>query len=218
VGTAGGALLVHTQQPAEAAAEPEARGNEQSADHDTAASSHDTAESDTPEHDTGEPPSHGADDAPGHGAADAHQAAPGVTGGHVAEALLLSCMDFRLMDKVGEFMAREGLSRQYDHVILAGASLVPATNAFPDWNAAFWKHLELALQLHSIRRVVVLDHRDCGAYKLMLGPDVARDRESETRAHTEHLTRLRADIRDEYPTLHVDLLLMDLDGSVERIG
>ena len=117
--------------------------------------------------------------ADGHGATagtDAHGAATPGTASHDAEALLLSCMDFRLMDQVSAFMAREGLTHQYDHVILAGASLVPATDAFPEWNAAFWKHLELALQLHHIRRVVVLDHRDCGAYKLVLGPDVVRDR------------------------------------------
>jgi hypothetical protein len=232
LGSGGGALLLRGSQPAEAAPvadEAPAQGHGAKAK-GAAADSHAKGGASNP---SAKPSAagHGASDPhakPGAadphapaapGGADAHAgAAHGAAASHDAEALLLSCMDFRLMDKVSALMAREGLARQYDHVILAGASLVPATDAFPDWNAAFWKHLELALQLHHIRRVVVLDHRDCGAYKLVLGPDAVKDRASETRAHTEHLTRLRADIRAEYPTLRVDLLLMDLDGTVERIA
>jgi hypothetical protein len=48
------------------------------------------------------------------------------TNAHAAggtEALLLSCMDYRLMDKVEQYMSQRGLRNQYDHVILAGAAL-----------------------------------------------------------------------------------------------
>jgi hypothetical protein len=222
LGSGGSALLFRATQPARAAPvddEPSPAGHD-ARSKGPAANPHAQGAAPDP-HAKADPTSHRAADphaptAPG--PADPHASAGhGTAANHNAEALLLSCLDFRLMDQVAELMAREGLTRQYDHLILAGASLVPATDAFPDWNATFWKHLELALQLHYIRRVVVLDHRDCGAYKLVLGPDAIRDRASETRAHAEHLTRLRADIRAEYPTLRVDLLLMDLDGTVERI-
>ncbi|MFP4079280.1 MAG: twin-arginine translocation signal domain-containing protein, partial [Ectothiorhodospira sp.] len=39
------------------------------------------------------------------------------------EALLLTCMDFRLMDEIERYMTYRGLRNKYDHMILAGASL-----------------------------------------------------------------------------------------------
>src|SRR5690606_27725065 len=39
------------------------------------------------------------------------------------EALLLSCMDFRLMDEIERYMSGRGLRDKYDHIVLAGASL-----------------------------------------------------------------------------------------------
>ena len=40
-----------------------------------------------------------------------------------ADALLLSCIDYRLVDKTERYMNGRGLMGQYDQVILAGASL-----------------------------------------------------------------------------------------------
>ena len=137
-------------------------------------------------------------------------------GGKV-EALLLSCMDFRLMDDVERFMSgRLALRNNYDHVVLAGASLGAVTDRYPAWNETFWGHLDVAIQLHGIHRVVVMDHRDCGAYKVILGKSFA-DGVEEARVHAAQQRALRAKIRSKYEHLDVDLLLMALDGSVERI-
>jgi len=47
------------------------------------------------------------------------------------EALLLSCMDFRLMDDVERYMASRGLRDKYDHIVLAGAALGAVTDKIP---------------------------------------------------------------------------------------
>jgi len=60
------------------------------------------------------------------------------------------------------------LTNNYDHVVLAGASLGAVSYKFPGWDATFWEHLDVAIKLHHIRKVIVLDHRDCGAYKIVL--------------------------------------------------
>src|SRR5205823_13085242 len=39
------------------------------------------------------------------------------------EALLLSCMDYRLTDQTTRYMSGRGLRDKYDHIILAGAAL-----------------------------------------------------------------------------------------------
>ncbi|HEX4112957.1 MAG TPA: carbonic anhydrase [Stellaceae bacterium] len=135
-----------------------------------------------------------------------------------ADALLLTCMDYRLTGKVTDYMSGQGLAGKYDHVILAGASLGAVTSKFPDWGRTFRQHLDVAIELHRIHEVIVIDHRDCGAYKVILGRDDAGDPAAETKIHAEMLHRLRAEIHREHPTLGVRLGLMALDGSVEPIA
>lgn len=157
----------------------------------------------------------------GAGAALMAPLAPGVAaaqpGGEV-DALLLSCMDYRLIDDIGRYMDGRGLTNRYDHVILAGASLGALTDQKKAWGEAFWDHVAVARQLHRIKRVMVMDHRDCGAYRVFLKTDVAADPEKETAAHAEQLRALGAAIKARHPGLEVELLLMALDGSVESIA
>lgn len=134
------------------------------------------------------------------------------------EALLLSCMDFRLMDDIEKYMAGRGLRDKYDHVVLAGASLGAVTDKYPAWNKTYWDHVGLAVSLHHIHKVIVIDHRDCGAYKVILGEDLAKDAAKEKRVHGDKLRELAAQIKKQHPKLEVELLLMDLDGKVESIG
>jgi carbonic anhydrase len=133
------------------------------------------------------------------------------------EALLLSCMDFRLIDETERYMTSRGLRNKYDHVILAGASLGALTDKYPAWNKTFWEHLDVAIELHQIHKVMVMDHRDCGAYKVVLGEDFSKDRAKETAIHTEKLRELRQQLNAKYPKLEVELLLMSLDGKVEKV-
>ena len=138
-------------------------------------------------------------------------------GGSV-EALLLSCMDYRLVDDVVRYMDGRGLTNNYDHVILAGASLGALTDKKKAWGEAFWDHVEVAKQLHHIQKVIVMDHRDCGAYRVFLGQDLKDDREKETAVHAEQLRTLAAMVKDKHPDLEVELLLMSLDGSGEPVA
>ncbi|WP_029011019.1 carbonic anhydrase [Azospirillum halopraeferens] len=134
------------------------------------------------------------------------------------EALLLNCMDYRLTDDTTRYMDGRGLTNNYDQIILAGAGLGALTEQKPDWNQTFWDHIDVAKQLHNIKRVIVMDHRDCGAYKVFLGLDLKDDPVKETAVHTEILVKLGGMIREKHPDLEVELLLMALDGSVQKIG
>ena len=136
---------------------------------------------------------------------------------HTAEALLLSCMDYRLIDDITKYMDSRGMTNQYDHVVLAGASLGAVTRDFKDWNKTFWAHLKIASDLHQIKKVILLDHRDCGAYKVILKADFSKDPALETRVHGKYLRDLDKEIRKRYPKLETETLIMNLDGTVETI-
>jgi carbonic anhydrase len=143
---------------------------------------------------------------------------PRIARAGTCDALLLNCMDYRLTDKVTAYMAAQGMTGKYDQVILAGASLGAVTLKFPDWGRTFRQHLDVAIQLHGIHEVIVIDHRDCGAYRVILGKDYAGDPAAETKIHAEMLHKLRAEILHAHPKLGVKLGLMALDGTVENIA
>jgi hypothetical protein len=139
--------------------------------------------------------------------------------GHT-DVLLLSCMDYRLVGHTRDYMVKEGLGdEKYDYIVLAGASLGAVTKKFPAWNTTFWDHLGLAIDLHHIHKVMILDHRDCGAYEKIFGIDFYKFPAKETRIHTVQLQELRRQIKQRYGKrlLDVELLLMDLKGKVEKI-
>jgi carbonic anhydrase len=151
------------------------------------------------------------------GLAFAGQSQPARASG-TAKALLLSCMDYRLIDDLVRFMDGQGLQNQYDHVILAGASLGVVNEGFSDWHLTFWQHLDVAIELHRIETVMVIDHRDCGAYRIALGsaPDASPEKEYEQ--HRNVMLEFAIQLRERHPALGLETYLMALDGSVEPVA
>jgi carbonic anhydrase len=145
--------------------------------------------------------------------------APGVARarGHT-EILLLTCMDYRLTDDTIAYMEGRGLHDKYDHIALAGASLGAITDKYPAWGQAFWSHLDVAMELHHIHKVMVIDHRDCGAYKVIFGADAVDTAEKELALHTQELHAFRDAVKQRHPEIEVELGLMALDGKVEEIA
>lgn len=143
---------------------------------------------------------------------------PGVAraGGHT-EMLLLSCMDFRLANDIEAYMTARGLREKYDHVVLAGASLGALNDKFPAWSEVFWQHLDLAISLHEVHRVMILDHRHCGAYRMILGEAAVKDADTELKSHIKQLYAVRSAILARHPHMEVEIGLMALDGAVMQI-
>lgn len=134
---------------------------------------------------------------------------------HSAEVLLLTCMDYRMTGHVASYLDSRGLAGRYDIVALAGAAIGVMSPDTENWGAMFWDQLDLAVRLHGINRVIVVDHRDCGACKVLVHPDCGTDKAEETRIHTGWMSRLSAAIHEKAPDLTVETILMDLDGQAE---
>ena len=132
-------------------------------------------------------------------------------------ALGLTCIDYRLVDDGVAFFDKMGLEGDWDQVALAGASLAAVSSAFPASNAAFWSHVDIAKTLHHIRRVIVLDHRDCGAYKVAFGKHYQGERKAETAQHRGVMLKMRAALKAKHPDLASEFYLMALDGVAERV-
>ena len=131
------------------------------------------------------------------------------------EALVLSCIDPRTQEGVRRAMLRRHLIGKYSQVILAGAAIGVVAPAFQDWHKAFWENLAASVQLHSIKKVIAIDHRDCGAAKIAYGADSIKTRDAETALHRKVFAEFRKQCNDRQPKLAVETGLISLQGRVE---
>jgi len=128
----------------------------------------------------------------------------------------LSCIDYRLFDTTIELLRKDCHVDAFDHTILAGASLGYNQNDYETWKQTFIDQIDLAIQLHHIKKIVVIDHEDCGAYKLFY-PQAEHDPKLERELHIKNIRKFIASMKKIYPKLQYAGYLLALDGSAERI-
>lgn len=133
------------------------------------------------------------------------------------EAMVLACIDPRLQDPVSKYTAGRHLTGKYSQFTIAGASIGVVAPAFKDWHKTFWDNLGASIQLHSIEKVIVINHRDCGAAKIAYGEAAVADPTAETKTHRTALAEFRQQLAARHPQLGVETGLMALDGTFEVI-
>jgi carbonic anhydrase len=137
--------------------------------------------------------------------------------GATVTALAITCIDYRLVDDAVKFFDSHKLTNDYDQVSLAGASLAAVSAKFPSSNTAFWDHIAIAKQLHAIKKVILVDHRDCGAYKVAFGKDYHGEGAAELAQHKTVMTEVQAKLKKLHPDLTSEFYLMAVDGKTERV-
>jgi carbonic anhydrase len=130
------------------------------------------------------------------------------------EAMILGCIDPRMQEPMRDFAVAHGLIGQYSKFTIAGAAIGVVAPAFAQWHTAFWDNLAATIQLHAIKRVIAIDHRDCGAAKIAYGDPSIATPEIETETHRKVLAQFRDEVGRRQPQLKVETLLMALDGSI----
>lgn len=134
------------------------------------------------------------------------------------EAMVLSCIDPRMQVPVSAYMAGRDLTGKYSHFVIAGASIGVVAEPFKDWQKAFWDNLATSIAIHSIKSVIVINHRDCGAAAIAYGEDKVKPREVETETHRAALAEFRKQVGQRQASLKVETGLMAVDGTIEMIG
>ena len=137
--------------------------------------------------------------------------------GATVTALAITCIDYRLVDDTVKFFGNQKLTNDYDLVSLAGASLAAVSAKFPSSNAAFWDHIAIAKQLHAIKKVILVDHRDCGAYKVAFGKDFHGEGAAELAQHKSVMMDVQSKLKKLHPDLVAEFYLMAVDGKTERV-
>jgi carbonic anhydrase len=129
------------------------------------------------------------------------------------EAMVLGCIDPRIQEPMRDFAVQHGLIGQYSQFTIAGAAIGVVAPSFAEWHKAFWDNLATSIQLHHIKSVIAIDHRDCGAAKIAYGDASIATPEVETETHKKAMAQFRGEVGNRQPRLKIETLLMALDGS-----
>jgi carbonic anhydrase len=131
------------------------------------------------------------------------------------EAMILSCIDPRFQEPVCKFAAERHLTGKYSHFVVAGAAVGVVAPKFASWHQTFWDNLAATIDLHSINRVIVINHRECGAAEIAYGRDAVVPIEAETRTHRRVLAEFREQLKKRQSKLGVETGLMEIGGKYE---
>jgi hypothetical protein len=134
------------------------------------------------------------------------------------EAMLLYCIDPRFVTNTAAYMDGAHLKNQYSQFVFAGGPIGAVAPKFASWHQTFWDNLDVSAQLHRIKKVIALSHRDCGAAAIAYGEAAVATPEAETSTHTKALQEFRAQCSQKQPKLAVVTGIMALDGSVLVVG
>ena len=83
------------------------------------------------------------------------------------KAMVLSCIDPRFQSMVYNYLKKKKLNGNYSSFTIAGSAIGVTAPKFRKWHKTFWENLETSIKLHKIKKLIVINHRDCGAAKII---------------------------------------------------
>src|SRR5437764_369463 len=131
------------------------------------------------------------------------------------EAMVLACIDPRMQEPVHRYTVEQNLTGKFSQFVIAGAAIGVVAPSFKDWHKAFWDNLATSVEVHHIKKVIAIDHRDCAAAKIAYGDAKVANPSIETQTHREALAEFRKQVAEHHPTLGVETGLMALNGRIE---
>ena len=98
---------------------------------------------------------------------------------------------------------------------MAGAAVGVTHNNFKKWHKTFYDNLSTSIKLHQIEKLIVINHKDCGAAKIVNGKK-AFNTTNEQKIHKESFSKLKKEIKKRFPNLKVELNLMSLKSKITK--
>jgi carbonic anhydrase len=131
------------------------------------------------------------------------------------KAMVLSCMDPRFQPIVYNYLKKKKLIGKYSSFTIAGSAIGVTASKFKKWHKTFWDNIDTSIKLHKIKKLIVINHRDCGAAKIINGKKKF-NRANETKIHKNSFLKLKKLFRKKYPQLTIELKLISLNQKVEN--
>ena len=130
------------------------------------------------------------------------------------KAMVLSCIDPRFQPIVYNYLKKKKLTGKYSSFTIAGSAIGVTANKFKRWHKVFWDNFETSVKLHNIKKLIVINHRDCGAAKIINGKKDFTNI-NETNVHKNSFQKIKKIFRKKYPKLSIELKIISLNSNVE---
>ena len=131
------------------------------------------------------------------------------------KAMVLSCMDPRFQTKVSNYLKRRKLNGKYSAFTIAGAAVGVTAPKFKKWHSTFWENLNTSIKIHKIEKLIVINHKDCGAAKIVNGKKEFTP-QNEMKIHKNSFEKIKFNLKKKHPRLKVELSLMSLNGRIDK--
>tara|TARA_B100000424_G_scaffold223310_1_gene182766 strand:+ start:156 stop:545 length:390 start_codon:yes stop_codon:yes gene_type:complete len=123
------------------------------------------------------------------------------------KSMVLSCIDPRLQSKVYNYLKRKKLTGKYSSFTIAGGGIGVTANRFKKWHSTFWENLATSIKLHKITSLIVINHYDCGAAKIVNRKDKF-NLSIENKIHKESFIKIKKELNKKHPHLKVSFKIM----------
>lgn len=118
---------------------------------------------------------------------------------HNCNAFVATCIDFRLQKYIEDWLHKNVGVKEYDRVAWAGGVL--------DLDGVM-KQLSISVRLHQVKKVILINHEDCGAY----------GEEGTLQKHKNDLLFAKRIIKEKFPKLIIVPLYLKLNGIMKDIS
>lgn len=119
-------------------------------------------------------------------------------GKHKCDAIVIHCIDFRMQKYIDAWLKKRFEDFTYDRVSVAGGIFD---------NYFVLKQVEISKKLHGIKKVILINHEDCGAY----------GRSGTYKRHIKDLAAQEKKIEALLKPLDTQAYYLHLDGTFEEI-
>ena len=131
------------------------------------------------------------------------------------KAMVLSCIDPRFQPTVFNYLKKKKLTGKYSSFTIAGSAIGVTTNKFKRWHKVFWENFDTSVKLHKIKKLIVINHRDCGVAKIINGKKEFSSI-NETKVHKTSFKKLKKIFKKKYPKLKIELNLLIMPHKFVR--
>src|SRR3990167_6831918 len=104
---------------------------------------------------------------------------------HLADAIVITCIDFRFQQYIDDWLKQNFKKYMFDRVALAGGVF--------DFYSIL-RQVEISQRLHQTKKVILVNHQDCGAY----------GKEGTFKRHRDDLTEAERKLEALYPDIDVE--------------
>ena len=129
--------------------------------------------------------------------------------------MVLSCMDPRFQPIVNNYLKKRKLNGKYSAFTIAGSAIGVTASKFRKWHNTFWENINISIRLHKIKKLIVINHYDCGAAKIINGKKIF-NYVNESKIHRKSFIMIKRKFKKKYPSLSIETILISLNKKAKK--